>query len=175
MELAQSLQAASGVTGPTLKDLYLQESYQMNILMGYLYNQQELFEKIINHLNKISTSLEEYRTESKDERMYARRSEKVREKWLAEIEGSMKRFESKISESIYKNQPTHADPPAITSRIDPYKVVIQSRKIINSQPETSARVRRIESVPYNSMTASHHVSAAGANVFEEVDWLIEKN
>lgn len=170
MELAQSLQAASGVTGPTLKDLYLQESYQMNILMGYLYNQQELFEKIINHLNKISTSLEEYRTESKDERMYARRSEKVREKWLAEIETSIKRFEGRMSDNmIYKNQQVQPDPPTITSRIDPYKVVIQSRKITNNQPETIGRVRKVEAVPFNSMTASHHMSQTGPNIFEEVD------
>lgn len=167
MELAQSLQAANGVTGPTLKDLYLQESYQMNVLMGYLYNQQELFEKIINHLNKISTSLEEYRTESKDERMYARRSEKVREKWLSDIESMMKRFESKMSEVVYKSQSIHSETSPVSNRIDPYKLVIQQRKIVNSQPEIAGRVRRIE-LPFNSIT-SHQTSTGGGNVFEEID------
>lgn len=158
MELAQSLQAANGVTGPSLKDLYVQESYQMNVLMGYLYNQQELFEKIITHLNKISSSLEEYRAESKDERLYLRRSEKAREKWLSEIEGSIKRFEGKISEILHshRSQSLVAEgSSSFSNRNDAFRSLSGGRRTNaeNSYPQPGLRTRRIESSPFSSVPA----------------------
>lgn len=165
IELAQSLQnAANGVSGPTLKDLYVQESYQMNVLMGYLYNQQELFEKIITHLNKISSSLEEYRSEAKDERLYNRRSEKAREKWLSEIESTMKRFESKFTEVMHSHRsPSESSRETFSNRNDGYRPLQQQIRSSNGDGSFPGqmRTRRIEGPSFNTIPGHSLSSTEG--------------
>ena len=146
------------------KDLYVQESYQMNVLMGYLYNQQELFEKIITQLNKISSSFEEYRAEAKEERLYFRRSEKAREKWLSEIESSLKRYEAKIGEVLHghrltlQGQSLSADS---TSASFSARGLARRTNPENSYPQPGLRARRLESPSLNSVATHNFPSSEG--------------